>query len=336
MAMAMTTAKDFPLEPGWRLVLDGLGVHPADLLRRAELPEDLFSRREPSLSTAEYFRFWHALEGLVDDLRFPLAVVEAVTAEAFMPALFAALCSRNLRTAAQRLSTYKRLIAPMRLHVAESDEALTLTFQWLDRTVRPPPSLMAVELAFLVHMTRMGTREAIAPLRVTALEPLAPADAFEGYFGVPVEAGERCSVTFRRVDAERAFLTANESIWRTFEPELRRRLTELDASASTAERVRSLLLESLPSGQTSMEEIAARLGVSKRTLQRRLGREATTYQAVVAGVREELARHYLTRTELSNAEISFLLGFEDPNSFFRAFRDWTGSTPEATRRAALP
>jgi len=62
--------------------------------------------------------------------------------------------------------------------------------------------------------------------------------------------------------------------------------------------------------------------------------ESVSYQGLVAAVREELARHYLTRTELSNAEISFLLGFEDPNSFFRAFRDWTGATPEATRRDA--
>jgi len=48
-------------------------------------------------------------------------------------------------------------------------------------------------------------------------------------------------------------------------------------------------------------------------------------------LREELAIHYLSSTQFSSAEISFLLGYEEPNSFFRAFRTWTGQTPEIVR-----
>ncbi|WP_354338449.1 AraC family transcriptional regulator [Pseudomonas kilonensis] len=48
---------------------------------------------------------------------------------------------------------------------------------------------------------------------------------------------------------------------------------------------------------------------------------------------ESLARHYLGETTLSGAEIAFLLGFEDPNSFYRAFQDWTGQTLGLARRA---
>ena len=51
-------------------------------------------------------------------------------------------------------------------------------------------------------------------------------------------------------------------------------------------------------------------------------------------LRERLARSYLTNTAHSSAEIAFMLGYEDPNSFFRAFHDWTGTTPEAVRQAA--
>ncbi|CAN7594677.1 helix-turn-helix domain-containing protein [Acidovorax delafieldii] len=74
--------------------------------------------------------------------------------------------------------------------------------------------------------------------------------------------------------------------------------------------------------------------MSKRTLQRRLGNEGLTFQSLVNQTREELARHYLSQTKLSNSEISFLLGFENSNSFFRAFHEWTGTTPEALRLAA--
>ncbi|MCB9697640.1 MAG: helix-turn-helix transcriptional regulator [Alphaproteobacteria bacterium] len=81
-----------------------------------------------------------------------------------------------------------------------------------------------------------------------------------------------------------------------------------------------------------MERVARRLAVSTRTLQRRLREEGTSFKEVVDTTREGLARHYLGRTQLSASEIAFLLGFEEPNSFFRAVQRWTGTTPETLRR----
>ena len=71
--------------------------------------------------------------------------------------------------------------------------------------------------------------------------------------------------------------------------------------------------------------------MSERTLQRRLTEENQSFQSVLDQTREELARHYLRTTKLTAAEISFLIGFEQPSSFFRAFNDWTGQTPEQIR-----
>jgi len=97
------------------------------------------------------------------------------------------------------------------------------------------------------------------------------------------------------------------------------------------ERVRSTLLESLPAGAVSMQEISRKLGVSTRTLQRRLQDEGTTFQQTLDTLRDSLAHHYLRNTAMSSAEISFLLGFEDSNSFARAFQSWTGITPRTAR-----
>ena len=83
-----------------------------------------------------------------------------------------------------------------------------------------------------------------------------------------------------------------------------------------------------------MTSAARKLGMSKRTLQRRLSGENTTYQAILANVREQLAHHYLSTSTLSSPEISFLLGYSDPNSFYRAFHTWTGTTPESIRAQA--
>ena len=105
----------------------------------------------------------------------------------------------------------------------------------------------------------------------------------------------------------------------------------VDAVAPLPDRVRSVLLESLPSGDASIRSVSKQLGMSTRTLQRRLGEEGAAYRQIVRETRLELARHYLRNTTLSYGEISLLVGFDDASSFFRAFREWTGSTPEAWR-----
>ena len=329
---SMARPKEFPLEAAWLPLLSDFGVRPASLLRRAELPDDLFVRAGVSLSTEEYFRLWQALQVEVADPLFPLHLARVITAESFMPPLFAALCSPNLTVAAVRLSSYKRLIAPMALDVASKRGELVLTLRWLDAKAIPPQSLIATELAIIVRLARIATREPVRPLSVVTANPPQPAAEYAKFFGVAVKRGKSHALTFSRADAERPFLTASEAMWKTFEPELRRRLAELDADATTAERVHAVLLESLPSGQTAMEAVARRLGMSKRTLQRRLGEEGTTFSQLLGRTREELARHYLVKTSLSCTEISFLLGFDEPSSFFRAFHEWTGRTPEAVRQ----
>ena len=329
--MASVRSNVFTLEAIWPPLLRDLGVDTRAVLRRAELPGDLFSRPGATLSTPEYFRLWTAVEQESDHKAFPLRLVEALRSESFHPLIFAALCSSNFSVAAQRIAHYKRLCAPMQLHIEEDDTSLSIEFEWLDRTVEPPMSLSAFEPVFFVQIARIGTRERIRPLRVETPRPPKPAADYKRFFGVPVERSEAHRVTISREDAYRPFLTANDAMWRLFEPDLRRRLTDLDASATFTDRVRAALLESLPGGESSMEEIAGKLAISKRTLQRRLRDEETTFQAVLNTTREDLARYYLSKTKLSGSEISYLLGFEDPNSFFRAFHAWTGQTTEQVR-----
>ena len=80
-----------------------------------------------------------------------------------------------------------------------------------------------------------------------------------------------------------------------------------------------------------VEAAGAALGISARTLQRRLQEEATTFAEVVDGVRRDLAAAYLQNAEYTAAEVAFMLGYAEASSFHRAFRRWTGTTPEAFR-----
>lgn len=325
----------YAMDMTWPALLKELGIRTANVLRRAELPDDLFARPSVRLDTAAYFRFWHALEAEAGDGLFVVRLYETLRGESFSPPLFATLCSPNLLAALQRLARFKALVAPLRVEVVSGDEVVTASLTWLDTALRPPVTLVAAELLFFVGLARMGTHEPIRPRRVVAELIPGPADAYERFLGVPIHAGNAHSVSFSREDALRPFLSSSDAMWQIFEPALRRRLTELEASATTIERVRATLLEGLPSGKLAMADVARRLALSRRTLQRRLEHEGTSYLEVLRATREALAIHYLERTQVPFTEISFLLGFEEPNSFFRAFSEWTGRTPETVRRDAL-
>lgn len=123
-------------------------------------------------------------------------------------------------------------------------------------------------------------------------------------------------------------------MWSFFESGLKKRLSDLDAEATMSQRVQSALLEMLPGGQSTIEQVATRLAMSKRSLQRYLSEESTAYQDVLNATRKELARHYLARSPISPGEIAWLLGFQDSNSFNRAFKGWTGITPGEYRSRA--
>ncbi|KPW46453.1 AraC family transcriptional regulator [Pseudomonas syringae pv. antirrhini] len=332
----MTRNQTFSVDIGWKALLKDFGIQPSHVLRRAGLPEDLFSREGHGLTTEEYFRFWRSLEAEAGDVMFPLRIVETVSVESFDPPLFAALCSTNLMQAVQRLAKYKQLLAPMSLEVEVGNGGeLTVLPRWLTVQMQVPFSLQVAEIAFYVRLARLATREPVKALRVALpeLPPSAYSRRYEKFFGVPVQQGTAPSITFSAADMLRPFLTVNAGMWRVFEPDLRRRLSELDATSTTAERVRAVLLELLPSNAATIEKAAERLGMSKRTLQRRLEDEGENFRAMVNATRENLARHYLTNTKMSGGEIAFLLGFEDPNSFYRAFQDWTGQTPDSARNA---
>ncbi|MET9394900.1 AraC family transcriptional regulator ligand-binding domain-containing protein [Streptomyces sp. NPDC006624] len=324
----------FALEPAVQALLVDLGVTPAHVLRRAGLPPDLFGRAPVRLSPGQYFALWRALEEETGDPELPLAIGRALSPEVFDPPLFAALCCPDLRTAARRIAVHKKLIGPVTLRVDEAQDRMRLVYHW-PVALDPPPLLVITELVFWVVLARTATRTRLRPLRITAPEPPEDPEPYRAFLGTAVEHGPLPSVAFAAADAQRPFLTADRRMWDFFQPELRRRLSELEAGASLTDRVRAALLEQLPAGSAAMELTARTLAVSTRTLQRQLKSEGTTFQAVLNDTRQALARHYLTHSGLSVREISFLLGYEDPNSFYRAFHSWTGRTPaQATAEAA--
>jgi AraC-like DNA-binding protein len=331
----MRRTNTFGISRGWGLLLTEAGFDPARVLRRAGLPADLFSQDNAGLSSSRFYDLWRALEVEAGDVDLGLSMGQMLRISVFDPPVFAAMCSRDLRQAAKRIAQYKPLVAPIRMTVDAGRSHTTLGFHW-PKVPPAPASFMHGELAFWVALVRLATGVQVQPTKLRTPEPPRDAQAWLDWAGCAVESGPEAysEMEFSAADAARPFLMANDAMWTWFEPDLRRRLTEMTTESTIQERVHAALLELLPAGSASVTELARSLGMSVRTLQRRLRSEDTSFQAVLNATREALARHYLTSSLMPAAEISFLLGYADPNSFYRAFQTWTGETPEAVRAAS--
>ncbi|MEM7323134.1 MAG: AraC family transcriptional regulator ligand-binding domain-containing protein [Actinomycetota bacterium] len=329
----MPSPLDYAVNRRWSDLLRNVGVEPEVVLESAGLPRDLFERESATLSPPDMFRLWLAADMAIGDPLLPLRVARSLTLESFDTAIFAALCSRDLNAAAGRIAAYKRLIGPARLDVEVGSRRTRLEMTW-PATVTPPVSMALTELVFWVALVRLATGSEVVPAAVTCPDPPDRVDAYHRYLGVTVRRSDRWAVSFSAVDAGRPFFTANEGMWQSFEDELGRRLVDLERTATTSERVRATLLELLPAGETNAGAVGATLGLSVRSLQRRLQDEGTSFKGLVNETRSDLAVHYLRHSELPIADIAFLLGYGDHRSFYRAFHSWTGSTPKAVRLAA--
>jgi len=324
-------ARRFPLTPGLKMLGADLGVDPARLLRRAGLPADALDRDDMTVTPSEYYRLCRVFEEEAGRPDLALVVGKAIANGAMSPALYAAQCSPNLATAAERLARYKELVGPFVMTATWSGETLRIETRPQQAHEAPPRSLLAAELVFILALARHATRTVIEPLSVELAGDDPAADTVAAYFGVEPVRGDSFAISFARDDALRPFLTQDEAMWRTFEPELRRRLESLSREGILSARLTSVLLELIPADRATIDEAASRLAMSSRTLQRKLREEGETFQSVLSRTREGLAARYLEDPSLTTAEIAFLLGYRDTNSFYRAYHAWTGTTARSTR-----
>jgi AraC-like DNA-binding protein len=129
-------------------------------------------------------------------------------------------------------------------------------------------------------------------------------------------------------------VTHNAQLLALLVPGLETALKQNGSPRTLAEDVRAALGQNICGERPAVEKVAKALGMSPRTLQRRLGELGTSYQKLLDDVRRRTARRLLAKTDLVPAEVAFLLGFEELNSFSRAFRSWERTTPARWRATA--
>lgn len=313
-----------------------LKIAPERVLRRAGLPPDYVVHEGRGADAAQCFAVWNAIVAEARRPDLALVLGKAAAQGPFNPAVFAFTCSPTIAVGLSRLAVFKPLVGPLSLAVERGPDGLRLTLTSADAATPLPSSLAALEMVHFLELARIYSAEPIVPLSVTLPGDPENRAGLDAHFGVAAAVAGQATMVLSLADADRPLVSENEEMWAGFEAEFRRQLRERDREAPMSARVQSALLDMLPSGQSSAEAVCRRLHVSKRSLHRHLKSEGHSFQGLLDDTRAELSLHYLSKGDVSVEEISYLLAFRDPNSFYRAFRGWTGMTPMEARAQRAP
>ena len=328
MTATKVTSDRFKVSSLWPRRLREHQVSVPDVLRRAGLPTGFFQQEKIYVTTAELFAFWRAIGETSHDPAIGLKLGTEPRFERYQATAIAAVCSRSFRDALQRLGRYKKLTCPEQIRVRTSGDETSVEFVYTQAEEVQPNVMVDLVLSWILAIGRCGTDGQITPLRLELTRPAQHRELLESHFGCRVRfKASRNALVFRSSDLDRPFVTQNEELLKTIGAQLEAELQERQGRTDVGDQVKQTLKRSLAGKRPTLQQVARELCTSVRTLQRRLTEADVTFQQLVEDTRRELAHHCLKYSAVELNEAAFLLGYEDSNSFFRAFHGWEGTTP---------
>jgi AraC-like DNA-binding protein len=323
----------FKLSSALQAGLKAIGIDLAVLLRKSGLPLNLWTAGKGMVTTEQYFRLWRTVRELHEDPAIGLKLPGLIPVEQYHPAIIAAYHARTFRDALQRFARYKILCCFEEMKFHEAKGACSLEFNWILSRETPPPLLLDVAFMASLEMGRRGTQKPLLrPLRLELSRSPQHRETYEAAFGCPVKfKAKRDAIIFRSSDLDLPFVSFNAALLEMLTPQLDQQLEQRKKKQSCADQVNWVLKRLLGGPRPEIREVAKELGMSSRTLQRRITDEGTSYRQLLNDARRELARYYLREPSLGVSEIAYLLSYEDPSSFFRAFHEWEGKPPRGWR-----
>lgn len=324
-----------------RTLLDSavrLGVEEEPILKAIGVPPEVASDPRAWVTAEQMASAWVLVPERSGRPDFGVAAALTTPVGAYGALDFATMSSPTVAEALMRLERYYRLLGGM------SDVSF----------VRTPRGGGIVTVRLLVgranelrhyteHFMALVTTRIRMAARAKASDVTArfvhsnPSDmaALQEVFGPAVRFGtDANALEFPREVVEAPLISANPELAEMLEVEAER--ARLRPDAPLRERVRQALDLALREGDPSLPQVAKRLGVSSRTLQRKLQLEGTSFGDELDAARAEVARRLVEKGSESFGEIAFLLGFSQPSAFHRAFKRWTGTTPKTFRSHAPP
>jgi AraC-like DNA-binding protein len=310
--------------------LSEVGLSTVRVLAAAGLPLDLFDVARPVLERDAYFRLWEGIGRVARRPSIGLELAATVQPDLMEPLFLAMLGAFDVRGALEVLCQYKRALSPEIVELRARGHHVHVVKQWPEAVVAPPV-LVDCELAVLVGVLRRGLRDAqFAPVEVHLRSDRRKGmTARRRWFGCPVTVGaDEDAVVLRKEDLARRLATFNPVVQSALLPPLASAANDGDTLIA---RASDAVARNLSGGGPTLRAVSRTLALSARTLQRRLGEQGTSLRELVDNVRRARAHAYLASTAYSEAEVAFLLGFQDGSAFRRAFHRWHGVSPRTYR-----
>lgn len=307
-----------------------LGIDWADVLARTGMVATKRNDQTFLVTAEEYLRLWTAMMDLSGQQDVSKHLGLRMAGGPAVPVLFALSTAPDFETGITRMAKFKSLFGPMQFVISRSASEFTVRVATDVPGTPLPGSFSSAQIIYLHAQTNALARHAIRPLRVCL--PLAQdvRERTTEIFGLVPDYGD-ASMTYSRADARIAFISDNPALWQATETDLQAQAMIQSKGVPLADRVRATMIEAFPITDPTIAHICTRLKLSRSTLLRRLRDEGVTFQSLLDETRKELAIRYLRKSDLNNQQIAHLVGYRDPNAFQRAFRKWTGMTPQDLR-----
>ncbi len=314
--------------------LKSIGLTPGAVLRRSNLPPTVYNG-ESFVTTAQNFAVWRAIRELAGDPAMGWKFMSQVGTDQYHPTLLAALHARTYRESIERLARYKQLCSAEEFQISTKGDEVLVEVSWPFAEKEPAPAfLLDAVFALVLELGRRGTKTRLNPKRIELTRQAERDNGFAEYFGCPVKyRATRDVLVLRTADVELPFATHNDELLQMLAPQFENQLKAGRAKQGILDQVKWVLKRLLSGSRPDLLMVAKELGMSDRTLQRRITDEGTTFRQLLTDTRHELVRQYLGDPSVEINEAAFLVGFEDPTSFYRAFRSWEGKTPAEWRAA---
>lgn len=316
-------------------LLEVHGIDPHRLLREFGLDPQLVGRPGARLPSRMVDVITERACQLIDDPAFGLGAAACWHPSSLGVLGYAWLSSSSLHEGLNRLVRHSRLLGDRwRCRCVKEGGGVRFVYASGRGETRVGNALTDFGLSLFLDMCRSNFERKLDPVNVSLrrARPLDPSP-YQDFFACELAFGaDEDAFLLATEDAERLLPTANQELAATFDAILAEQLA-LHCDRDLVSRCQAFLLKQLTSGEPCVEALAKALGMSRRSLQRRLKEAGTSYQRVLEETRYELARRYLQDPVKSVTEITFLLGFSEQGAFTRAFKRWNGSAPRDYRLA---
>lgn len=292
-----------------------------------DLPREMASNQRVQAITMQ--KLWRLAEIKSGDEAFGIKYAQNTNPMTLHGLGFSWMASDTLLDAFNRLVRYYRLISTAgEIVLDEGSDYYCLWYKIpAPKGVAAPASLDAA-LALFIQLCRITKGPDFTPSRVelqrNSVQDITPFTQF--FRSETVFDSDENRLFFSKESLNATLPGANHELARANDQVVIEYLKKFDTE-NVVSQIRANIIEKLPSGTISQENIAGLMHMSMRSMQRKLSQQGTSFKSIVEDVRKELAITYLKDNGRSIGEITFLLGFSEPSNFSRSFKKWTGMTP---------